>query len=361
MEFTLNNNKFKTGDKIKLINLANSEIFDAEIGNEKIYSSNNCFAFELNQSFVNNSSNIIEEKYKYEAEHDYLSSIFLFMHDVDLEGYSLDIEHHFKNFLWSRFKDLYKYLCFKSKLLSKYSEIKRSEKQGYVELHTKDGKKKVEIKIGRLIRKLSNEYNEIISKNSSNTKIELKDSLIEELHNTWISHHQSNMQYEILKGDDILKAYTKDNQVESKGGTLRNSCMNDKHNFLEMYTKNPEQISLIAFKFKNSDKFIGRALVWKAEDGKTYHDRIYFAEDWYEISFMDQCKELGYEKIYNINKNVTIKLDNLKFEKYPYCDTFCFASFEKAIVKNYNYINYDATFDRELRDQYGGSSRIRLN
>lgn len=363
MEIVSNNIKFKTGDKINLINIGNNEIFKAEIGESKIYSNYNSWVFDTNPFYCSLEEEKIEKKNKYEADYNDLKDSFVILHESDIQGYSIDKEEHLKNFIWAKFRDLYKYICFRSKLLEKYDSITRSKEQGYVTLHSSERNKKLEIKLGRLIRKLSVEYNEIITKNEKNLSgLEIKDSLIEELHNSWMAHHESNIEFEILKGNDILKGYTRDNYISGNGGSLSSSCMTDKHNYLKIYTENPEQISLIVFKFKGYDKIIGRALLWKADDGKLYHDRIYYAEDWYEKSFMNKCEELGYEPIYNLSntKHVTIKLDKTEFDSYPYVDTFYFISLEKNMLKNYNAksAGEDRSFCNTIRTQHGAINGI---
>ena len=59
-----------------------------------------------------------------------------------------------------------------------------------------------------------------------------------------MSVNAEGLKHEILTGKDILKGYTKANYA-SGWGTLHNSCMADKHDFLGIYTENPDKISLL--------------------------------------------------------------------------------------------------------------------
>ena len=143
---------------------------------------------------------------------------------------------------------------------------------------------------------------------------------------------------EMVSGDEIAKWYKSENC--HSGGSLSNSCMMDK-NFFDIYTQNPETVNLLIM--KSGDKIVARALVWKIKTsdpqlGFTYYmDRVYTVRDHQEKVMMAFAEKQGwacrvpggvYERgiIYQGKKHhdvkISVQIKKLKYEKYPYMDTF---------------------------------------
>lgn len=81
----------------------------------------------------------------------------------------------------------------------------------------------------------------------------------------------------IVKGDDI-KYWYNENQYEKCIGTLGSSCMRYERceDYLEIYTKNPEQANLIILKSRtNDEKIVARAILWTDDKDRKFMDRIY--------------------------------------------------------------------------------------
>lgn len=131
-----------------------------------------------------------------------------------------------------------------------------------------------------------------------------------------------NEVFQELKGKDILKGYRTSN-LRCKS-TLGRSCMNDKPKyFFDIYTKNPDKVSLLILKDTIDDKIIGRALLWRSKDGIVM-DRVYYFD------------EYVYEKfnLYSVDKKYLhrgdlissrVKLDvygEKSITNYPYLDTY---------------------------------------
>lgn len=87
--------------------------------------------------------------------------------------------------------------------------------------------------------------------------------------------------FRILSGPTIVEVYRSD-LYPVANGSINHSCMNDKLEFLSLYTDNPGVVRLLAL-FGPDGKVYGRALVWNLTtlDGKptdrVYMDRIYTA------------------------------------------------------------------------------------
>jgi len=232
-------------------------------------------------------------------------------------------------------------LKLKNTVTAAYDSVKISDTQGFIELHCSERKKKVSIKLSRLIRKLIVKYNEVVFSNPKNVSgIPLTDEFIEKLYNRWMSAQPSIITHEIVKGQDILKGYTKSNYVEG-GSTLQNSCMGDKFDYLKIYTENPEQISLIIF--YTGTQVCGRTLLWNCDDGEIYHDRIYVGFDWLEHLMQERLNNIGYTRVNNKNKVTLSKMD---FVSYPYMDSFYNISFK---TKSLHYEPNGERYKYELR------------
>ena len=107
--------------------------------------------------------------------------------------------------------------------------------------------------------------------------------------------------FNVVSGDDIHYWYGSKNYYERRG-TLGSSCMaGADESWLEIYTANPNQVSLVIFKSQDDDsKIVGRSLLWTLNDGKKFMDRIYTINDSDVNLFREFAKENGwYAKYHN--------------------------------------------------------------
>lgn len=180
------------------------------------------------------------------------------------------------------------------------------------------------IKIGKFIKKVVPATTDVQIEDFVNELKAVQDNLKEKI--------------ELVSGDDIAKWYRSENCYS--GGSLGNSCMVNK-DFFDIYTQNPETVNLLIM--KSGDKIVARALVWKIKTsnpqlGFTYYmDRIYTVKDHQEKVMMAFAEKQGwacripggvYERgiIYQGKKHhdvkISVQIKKLKYEKYPYMDTF---------------------------------------
>ncbi len=129
--------------------------------------------------------------------------------------------------------------------------------------------------------------------------------------------------FEVVQGEDIRKWYD-ENNYEDPQYHLANSCMRyDRcQRYLNIYTENTNQVSMVIMKGTDPDKIIGRALIWKLDNGSTYLDRPYANNDEDVNLFKQWGKDKGYMVYGDSYQHKQVTLDKSNFQYYPYMDTF---------------------------------------
>jgi hypothetical protein len=188
---------------------------------------------------------------------------------------------------------------------------------------------RTEMSIGRWVRRVIFDLH----------KSSISDSEIEKFVNQYKSSFddKDKNNFEIVKGDDIKKWYLSKN-YESEKGQLGSSCMRyDRcQQYFDIYTKNPEVCSLLIMKStEDTDKIVGRALLWNLKDGRKYQDRIYTINDSDKILFSQWADNNGYQKYDSSHIVKEVQLGNHDYEKYPYMDTFvCYNPSHKLLTSD---------------------------
>ena len=141
----------------------------------------------------------------------------------------------------------------------------------------------------------------------------------------------------MVKGDEIKHWYL-ENNYENITGQLGNSCMRKLscQRYFDIYTKNPNQVSLLILKGEDESKIVGRALIWTSTENKIIMDRIYTIKDSDYVLFKNYAIQnswmSGTDFSYTELLNIKIKLENWMFDKYPYMDTFMCLNYEDGIL-----------------------------
>ena len=151
--------------------------------------------------------------------------------------------------------------------------------------------------------------------------------------------------FEVVSGEDIRKWYDEDNYEDAKYH-LNNSCMRyDRcQRYLNIYTENPNQVTMVIMKGMDPNKIIGRALIWKLNNGEIYLDRPYANNDEDVNLFKQWGRDKGYS-VYSDYKNKEVTLDKANFSYYPYMDTF------KYLKRDENLLSTDSNeFDSGNQD-----------
>jgi len=180
---------------------------------------------------------------------------------------------------------------------------------------------------------------------------------IESIVNMFKSYMDSKLEnytFEVISGYDIQKWYLEDNYFNGVNGPLNMSCMRhlECQSKLVMYGEYKDTISMLIM-LNEKRELLGRALIWKLDDGKKYMDRIYVAYQHNLISFMEYGrKKLGidlfFEEIYNLAASplLEVTLNGLRdkmgdrCEYYPFMDTFKYFYYKMDILCNNRHPNY---------------------
>lgn len=142
--------------------------------------------------------------------------------------------------------------------------------------------------------------------------------------------------FRIITGGEIKHWYLSDN-YSGQTGQLGQSCMRYGmcQEFFDIYSDNPNVCQLLIFVDMN-DKLLGRALLWKLEDGSKFMDRIYTTRDSNIDLFVKWGKENGYTKHYErgSNNNLSVKVEPKDYAQYPFMDTFKYYKPEDGLLSN---------------------------
>lgn len=186
-------------------------------------------------------------------------------------------------------------------------------------------KNRTKLKIGRLVNKLATEIN-----------VKFVNHELEDFINSFKGFnalHRGTSNFEVVRGEELRKYYLYTN-YQNMNGHLGESCMRYKRcqEYLSIYTDNPDICGLLILKGEGK-KIVGRALIWQTEQGHIYLDRVYSNNDSDIILFNAYARDnLGckysYDEIFSFKfkkyLELSIKPKAIKFEKYPYMDTFRF-------------------------------------
>ncbi len=159
----------------------------------------------------------------------------------------------------------------------------------------------------------------------------------------------SNIEVRTVTGDDIWNVYQSCNYHSSivNGTFLKNSCMNDK-NYFDLYTQNSDKISAAVAYLDG--KIVARALLWTIrQDAKRVRilDRVYYGSLAHETSILKWAKtnvdlirgdsvqfyEPGHKNAMKY-RIFNFRLNEFKFMRYPYLDTFQFLNLNNGVMSN---------------------------
>jgi hypothetical protein len=179
----------------------------------------------------------------------------------------------------------------------------------------------------------------------------------------------------ILERGELVKFYHFDN-YESCDGTLGNSCMSEADpDWLDIYSRNPDVCKLVVKWSDNgtlvngeyrAKTIVGRALLWKTEQGDMFMDRIYtidssdeelfkkFAEknDWWCKSAQNSRRNFDAVKGHQKKEPIyTVQLSTGYDDTYPYVDTLSYLNTDTGKLSN---DSGTISADRILNDTEGG-------
>jgi len=215
-------------------------------------------------------------------------------------------------------------------------------------LSINDGKG--EIKIGRFISQILKkiergkiEVNPIYS--HLYDQLEEKDiTEFVSLYNAIFLNYKKDLEIFTYSGRYIARVYNSFIKPDFNDSELGSSCMNYvKPEILQIYVDNPNKVEIATLWWKNNEftdgMLLGRAILWKLDNGDKLMDRIYTVDNRYISYFKNWAYDMGYlskisqnrydSELYDyggkhIEKDaLIIKLDNIDTDEYyfPYLDT----------------------------------------
>jgi hypothetical protein len=225
-----------------------------------------------------------------------------------------------------------------------------------------------EMKIGKLVKYIIN----VLNTSFGATKFSVSDSELEAFVNAYkASESSSNMEFRLVKGEEIAKYYNNEKYLSDKG-SLGSSCMAEKgKKTFKLYTQNETKVQLLILVDKETDQISGRALVWKLKnspcESNFFMDRVYSNNDSDVIKFKKFANEnrFLYKKYMNshtksnvefvyggkdVYGEITVKL-NGDVDKAPFVDTLCFLNKQQNTLSNLpskdcNWLHYtDGSYD----------------
>jgi hypothetical protein len=226
-----------------------------------------------------------------------------------------------------------------------------------------------EMKIGKLVKYIINVLNTSFGKKGN---FSVSDSELEAFVNAYkASESSSNMEFRLVKGEEIAKYYNNQKYLSDKG-SLGSSCMAEKgKKTFKLYTQNETKVQLLILVDKETDQISGRALVWKLNnspcESNFFMDRVYSNNDSDVIKFKKFANEnrFLYKKYMNshtksnvefvyggkdVYGEITVKL-NGDVDKAPFVDTLCFLNKQQNTLSNLpskdcNWLHYtDGSYD----------------
>lgn len=189
--------------------------------------------------------------------------------------------------------------------------------------------------------------------------------------NNDLSLKSESLYFDLVEGDDIVKAYHEVNYFILQG-SLGSSCMRYSSciKYIKFYSNNPDVVKLLVLRDLESNKVRGRALVWNCYDTDSqkdviYMDRIYTDNSNFEDYFKNYAiannwyykYRQGYScdtvvstegKYLSETLNVTVSFEDDMY--IPYMDSFKSADVNCNELILYN--NTDGTYD--LQNTNGG-------
>jgi len=201
-----------------------------------------------------------------------------------------------------------------------------------------------EMRIGRFLQ-IINPYTDQVSLNR-------KIDLYKAAYNGMIS---KKFIFKLVKGEEIIKWYNEERYQEGVG-SLNKSCMRNKPDRLFLYADNPEKVSLLIMVDEESEKLMGRALVWNVDDPKIiYMDRPYvvYQEDIYRFEEYARGNSWSYYEMDKYKKMVVrLKRNYGPPTDNPYMDTFEVFCMKGEDGKNYLTNKYDGASDFYEFDEF---------
>ena len=153
------------------------------------------------------------------------------------------------------------------------------------------------------------------------------------------ARNNQTVSFDVVDGADIVHWYNERTyDTDEPTYSLAASCMRHSYcaDFLDIYAENPEKVALVIA--TRGDRLIGRALLWRLDNGGYYLDRQYGRDETQKaiVNFArsrhDDLTVYGSGLAYSATLAVTLK--HYDFREYPYMDTLAYLSMETGTLQD---------------------------
>lgn len=230
---------------------------------------------------------------------------------------------------------------------------------------------KQEVKVGRILTKIG----KIIHGRNKCYNMSHDIEFFVDSYKAW--DNMNKLEFKYLKGEEIRKGYFGENYTRNDFGSLHTSCMNNKPSLLDLYTLNPDKVSLLVL-VDNEGKIYGRALVWKLRNSNhLYMDRVYVANNYIHKIFNEYAtknkmihRSKDHDYTFVIYKpsgksttskrfKMSVKVKTKGITKFPYMDSLNLLDTWSNTLSNIPN-RFSKNFDLQSTDGYKSSNGIRL-
>lgn len=121
----------------------------------------------------------------------------------------------------------------------------------------------------------------------------------------------------VYRGDEIKKRYS----LWVSGGTIGSSCMNGRADYMNIYSENPDVISMAAIT-NLAGQTMARCLLWTDTIGGLWHDRVYYSDQQTKATLCRWLFDNGYANIYDTSTAISVQLQECDGGwDFPYMDS----------------------------------------
>ncbi len=188
-------------------------------------------------------------------------------------------------------------------------------------------------------------------------------SEIEQYVRSFMNATENNLEeFMLFSGKDIITYYNENSYYDTtKRGTLGNSCMRyaECADYLKILVDSPDKCQLLVLMDVESQKILGRALIWKVEGTSEFDvlmDRIYYTDVSEVSKFRKYATDHGYgykthdshsshrfvtfngkEGYYQLSVKLTPPTNQIgvyNYDHFPYLDTFSRYNFINQVLYN---------------------------
>ena len=202
VEITIKGVNFKPGDEVTLIYLQDGVIEHGAIWFDEEKTDHYWFCSNSTKFKGDPSPNKLGYKYSWLYNTVNNDSSYTIYHKLKVEKYKRYneyIDDNLGTFIRREIPSLTFLFEIKNNLNENYDNLTKSTENGMVTFHSSTRNKKLDIKFGRLVRRISTAFAEIVAANPKNTiPYTISDETIEKIHNRIVSENNKLLKFILI-------------------------------------------------------------------------------------------------------------------------------------------------------------------